>query len=63
MAMYQSSTTANVEFLKSSKGFSGRIIRLNYNAGGIPQQLYGRIDMVRAVDLRRRCSAPVRRPG
>ena len=48
MAYQQTPTRANIEFLKSSKGCGGRVIRL---AGAsdpqlIPQQLQGRMDPV-----------------
>lgn len=45
--MYQTQNTVNLEFLKSSNGFSGRIIKLNYGPQALPPQLVGRIDMVR----------------
>lgn len=44
MAHYQTANTCNIEFLKSSKGWGSRIIKLNYNEQAIPQQLVGRID-------------------
>ena len=47
MAQYQNAFRVNVEFLKSAKGIGSRIIKLNYNAAQIPQQLYNRIDPVR----------------
>jgi hypothetical protein len=45
MAMYQSQNRVCIEFLKSSKGFSGRIIKLNYGPNALPPQLVGRMDM------------------
>lgn len=42
--MYQNAMRVNVEFLKSSKGFGTRIIKLNYGPQAVPPQLYGRID-------------------
>ena len=49
MAHYQTANTCNIEFLKSSKGFGSRIIKLNYNESAIPPQLVGRIDNVSAA--------------
>ncbi len=46
MAHYQTASTCNVEFLKSSKGFGSRIIKLNYDENAIPPQLVGRMDNV-----------------
>lgn len=46
MAMYQNQSRVCVEFLKSSKGFGTRIIKLNYSPQGLPPQLVGRVDMV-----------------
>lgn len=57
MAMYQTQNRVNVEFLKSSKGFSGRIIKLNYGPNALPPQLVGRMDMVKTLEMSKFCAA------
>ena len=37
-----------VEFLKSSQGVH-RVVRLNHSEGGLPPQLFGRVDLVRGI--------------
>lgn len=44
-AFHESQTKVVVEFLKSNQGMH-RIIRLNHNQGGLPPQLFGRIDLM-----------------
>ena len=46
MAHYQNNQRVNVEFLKSAKGIGSRVIKLNYVSVQVPQQLYGRVDLV-----------------